>query len=452
MLHKIIIENYKSFGTRGEISLYPNPKRTLYVNHIYSGEELLYPVLKHSFIIGPNASGKTNIVTAMKFLKEFCSGQMHHDPKDEFLRHWYYRNRFSLPALEDEAPVHFMVEFSKGGKYYEYSASFDGEGIKTESLYLIRGNRLRPQIIFLRTRDKVEFHREMNVSYDTITRFHQQMEYNPETSILVLNANLRYVNSEDMFNAQAWFRENLEVSTKDFSLPTLLDMYCRTPRALQFTNTILQKMGVGSTVAIAESKPSEWLKNNDRNVDRTILNLFENGEISPSVHSYDTDDMVIRTVGRRKVIREMEFVHTGVGGYEWRTKPREESAGTIRLLTILAVLYQSMYEGKTYVIDNLEQQINAASFRDLLKYYCESDGNGQLIYTANSLMTLNQQEMTRMDEVCLLEKKEGSTQTIPLDGFPNIKSMLSLERNYLDGRFGGRPGIIEVDTPEDFAE
>ena len=54
MLHKIIIENYKSFGTRGEISLYPNPKRTLYVNHIYSGEDLLYPVLKHSFIIGPN--------------------------------------------------------------------------------------------------------------------------------------------------------------------------------------------------------------------------------------------------------------------------------------------------------------------------------------------------------------------------------------------------------------
>lgn len=452
MLHKIIIENYKSFGTRGEISLYPNPKRTLYVNHIYSGEDLLYPVLKHSFIIGPNASGKTNIVAAMRFLKEFCSGQMHHDPKDEFLRHWYYRNRFALPVLEDEAPVHFMVEFSKGGKYYEYSANFDGEGIKTESLYLIRGNRLRPLIIFLRTRDKVEFQKDMNVSYETITRFHQQMEYNPETSILVLNANLRYADSEDMYNAQAWFRENLEVSTENFSRPALLDMYCRTPRVLQFTNTILQKMGIGCTVAIAESKPSEWLKKNDRNVDRTILNLFENGEISPSVHSYDTDDMVIRTVGRRKVIREMEFVHMGAADYEWHTKPSNESAGTIRLLSVLAVLYQSMYEGKTYVIDNLDQQLNAASFRDLLKYYCEFEGNGQLIYTTNSLMTMNQQEMTRMDEVCLLEKKDGSTQTIPLDGFPNIKSMLSLERNYLDGRFGGRPGIIAVDVPDGLAE
>ena len=27
-----------------------------------------------------------------------------------------------------------------------------------------------------------------------------------------------------------------------------------------------------------------------------------------------------------------------------------------------------------------------------------------------------------------------------------------LERNYLDGRLGGRPGIIAVDAPEDFAE
>lgn len=146
MLHKFIIENYKSFASRGEISLYPNPKRTFYPNHIYSGDGLLYPVLKHSLIVGPNAFGKTNIVTAMKFLKEFCSGQLHHDPKDEYLNHWYYKNRFRLPVAEDEAPIHFLVEFSRGGRYYEYSVNFDGEGIKNEAMYLIRGNRLRPQV------------------------------------------------------------------------------------------------------------------------------------------------------------------------------------------------------------------------------------------------------------------------------------------------------------------
>ena len=108
MLHKIILENYRSFGTRGEISLYPNPKRTFYPSHIYSGEELLYPVLKHCLIVGPNASGKTNLVKGMKFIKEFCCGQQHHDPKDKWLNRWYYDNRFNLPVAEDEAPIHFM--------------------------------------------------------------------------------------------------------------------------------------------------------------------------------------------------------------------------------------------------------------------------------------------------------------------------------------------------------
>ena len=100
MLHKIILENYRSFGTRGEISLYPNPKRTFYPSHIYSGEELLYPVLKHCLIVGPNASGKTNLVKGMKFIKEFCCGQQHHDPKDKWLNRWYYDNRMSEEQLE----------------------------------------------------------------------------------------------------------------------------------------------------------------------------------------------------------------------------------------------------------------------------------------------------------------------------------------------------------------
>ena len=279
MLHKIILENYRSFGTRGEISLYPNPKRTFYPSHIYSGEELLYPVLKHCLIVGPNASGKTNLVKGMKFIKEFCCGQQHHDPKDKWLNRWYYDNRFNLPVAEDEAPIHFMIEFSKGGKYYEYSVNFDGDGIKTESLYLVRGNRLRPQVIFLRCRDKVDFSKEINATKELDSLFHQQFENNPETSLLVLNANFRYLDNADIINAQTWFRNNLEVSCEDMSMPRLMDLYCKTPRIMQFTNAILKQMGIGCTVAIAEFKPSDWLRKSSNTMDRSILNFFEGGEI-----------------------------------------------------------------------------------------------------------------------------------------------------------------------------
>ena len=449
MLHKIIIENYKSFGTKSEISLYPNPKRTFYQNHIYSGEDLLFPVLKHCLVVGPNASGKTNMVTALKFLKEFCSGQFHNDPKEQWLRHWYFNNRFNMPIAEDMAPIHFLVEFSKGGRYYEYSINFDGEGIKIEALYLVRGNRLRPQPVFLRTRDKVEFHKEIPVSHDDIIRMHQQMKFDPETSFLVLNANFNFLENEDMRNAQAWFCENMEVSCEDFSVPYLMDFYCRVPRALQFTNTILKTIGIGCTLAITEHKPSDWLKANAKNVDREILNLFESGQISPAVHCYNGDGMVVRSVGKKKVIRELEFVHTGANGYERRNKGDGESSGTMHLLTVCAILYHCIFEGKSYVVDGIDLNINGATFRDLLKYYCETDGCGQLIYTTNSLMTMNQQEMARLDEVNLLEKRDGCTRVIALDKLPKIKTLLSLERNYLDGRFGGRPGQVSVETFEE---
>lgn len=446
MLQKFTIENYRSFRERCEFNLYANPKRTSYPEHVYSGENLTFPVLKHCMLIGPTASGKSNVVSAMRFLKAFGSGQLHNDPKEEYLCHWYYNNRFNLPAMEDEAPAHFTIEFSKAGKSYEYSVSLDGEGIKNEALYLLRGNRLRPQIIFLRTRDRIEFQKDLAISNECISLLQQQMEYSPEASVLVLNANLRYVDCEDMFNAQEWFHRNLEVTDRNMTVPELLDFYCNKPRTLQFTNTLLEKIGVGCTVAIAESKPSEWLARNARTMDRAILNLFENGEISPSVHSYETEQMVIRSVGKRKVIRQLEFVHTGADGHVLRTDAARESDGTIRLLTVFAILYRTIYEGMTFVIDDMDANINAATLRDLMKFYCETEGSGQLVYTTNSLVTMNQQEMTRLDEVNLLEKKNGVTVNNALDRFPKIKTLLSLERNYLDGRFGGRPGIF---TSED---
>lgn len=450
MLHKIIIENYKSFGTKSEISLYPNIKRAQYVEHIHE-KDLLFPVLKHCLVVGGNASGKTNMVMAMKFLKDFCCKQQQGEQQEDWLKHWYYNNRFKMPIAEDAAPIHFLVEFSFAGKYYTYSCAFDGEGIKIEALYRTPGLRLRPVVVFVRARNKVEFHKDIYVPEDDLRRLYQQMKLYPESSVLAMNANLGFVENEDIVNAQRWFLEKLEISHGDYSLPWLMDLYCNTPRSLGFTNTILKKMGIGCTVAFSEHKPSEWLKCNVKYLDRTVLNLFEGGEISPAVYNYNDKDFIIRTVGRRKVVRQLEFVHTGVNGYEVRTKADEESAGTIHLLTLIAILYQTIYQGKTFVADGLDVNINGATFRDLMKLYCEAHGNGQLIYTANSLMSMNQQEIVRVDEVNLLEKKDGITNVITLDRFSKfkLKPLLSLMRNFLDGRLGGRPGEVSA---EDIAE
>ena len=97
-------------------------------------------------------------------------------------------------------------------------------------------------------------------------------------------------------------------------------------------------------------------------------------------------------------------------------------------------------------MDHLDDKLNVATFKDLCKMYLETTTKGQLIYTANNVATMNQQEMTRVDEIHLLEKQDGKTKVINLDRFSKlkIKQLLSLERNYLEGRFGGRPGKVEA--------
>ena len=62
MLEKIIFENFKSFRQKTEISLIKTNYTLLPYNVADNG------VLKGCLFVGPNASGKSNIIIAIKYL------------------------------------------------------------------------------------------------------------------------------------------------------------------------------------------------------------------------------------------------------------------------------------------------------------------------------------------------------------------------------------------------
>ena len=76
--------------------------------------------------------------------------------------------------------------------------------------------------------------------------------------------------------------------------------------------------------------------------------------------------------------------------------------------------------------------------KHLIKFFGNSETNGQLIFTTHETPLLNQQELLRADEVWFTEKKSGETQMYSLNDFKYHKS-LSVENGYLDGRFGAIP-------------
>ena len=64
MLYRFIIENFKSFKKRNEISFIPDE-----TSHHVAYAETQIPVLRDAVIYGANASGKSNVIKAINFVR-----------------------------------------------------------------------------------------------------------------------------------------------------------------------------------------------------------------------------------------------------------------------------------------------------------------------------------------------------------------------------------------------
>lgn len=67
MFIRLSVENFKSFNTRQELSLLSSSKIQEMANHCVEIKGV--KLLKNAAIYGGNASGKTNVIKAMKFIK-----------------------------------------------------------------------------------------------------------------------------------------------------------------------------------------------------------------------------------------------------------------------------------------------------------------------------------------------------------------------------------------------
>ena len=84
MILKISVENYKSFDKREELSMISSSKIQTNKNHRIKIKQV--NVLKNAVVYGANASGKTNLVDVLRFVKETLSGGLPINSVNSFCR------------------------------------------------------------------------------------------------------------------------------------------------------------------------------------------------------------------------------------------------------------------------------------------------------------------------------------------------------------------------------
>ena len=122
----------------------------------------------------------------------------------------------------------------------------------------------------------------------------------------------------------------------------------------------------------------------------------------------------------------------------------DESNGTKRLFTYGPVLKNALENGKTIIIDEIDNALHPAMTKSLIEMFQNPNINkksAQLIFNTHeiSLLDLN---LFRRDQIYFVEKdnKTGVSDLYSLDDFSPRKSE-NIQKGYLQGRYGAMPVV-----------
>jgi len=400
MLKSIKISNFKSINEEIELSFEPAIKKEL--DEYYFTEDNL---LKMALIYGPNASGKTNIIKAIDFLKNFIFSP----PKDkeEKIKLTPFKftdtpkdiSKFVLEFIEDNFSFIYEIHISDNQIIYE--------NLKSKNLSL---SKPRYADVFIRAKE---------IKWGSKIKIKTQ-----EKDILKLNT------LPNISLLSAYLRVNLEIIEieKVFSFfKKILPAIYPTTDLLGFVLEKLEKQEIKKEEII------KVLKNADFAIDD-----FDIEEKEPEIEFLE----FLKNIGKEEFnnFKKIEIIFKHLQKYQLEFK--EESLGTQRFYQLAAILVIAFKNSYIIPIDEIESSLHPDLLKFFILIFLSNSKNSQLILTTHTRELLFEKDILRKDVIWFCEKKEDlSTDLFSLSDFSEVRDNTSIYNYYKYGKFGAIPNI-----------
>lgn len=448
MLIKVVVENYKSFDQREELSMISSSKIQTNADHRVSIKKT--NILKHAAIYGANAAGKSNIVKAIAFMKSVLNDGLQVNSMND-----YCRNKEENRKRESV----FELLFSVGDKFYAYgfSAVLNDLKITGEWLYELNQNG-SSNVLFTREGDNVPvLGNRVKLTEEEKIRFNVYAEdfagHNTKLFLAEMNRGKRYTEDSNLlFFFMAWYwLKNQVVLFEPSSVAMYSDNYCNKDN-VQKISDLMKTFDTGITEIETKEITLEELDKLAPNIHFSELFLNIQSEINDkdvteferssrvndvifSVHIRKGEDPVVTTLVMKHNRSSFEFA--------------EESEGTKRLFDLIEMLI-SREDDIVYVMDELETSLHPKMTEHFLELFMKAHKNQktQLIFTTHeaAIMDLN---LFRMDEIWFVERNADNASTIySLDKFKERYDK-KISKAYLNGRYGAVPVFKQFSFEEE---
>src|SRR5262249_52561079 len=413
MLIEFRVGNFRSFDEPQTFSLVASSD-TRHPDNCTPFQKL--KLLKSAAVYGANASGKSNLIKAMGFLRQFVlvsattmnvGDEIPVVPfllnpesrgKASFFEVMFVvgevRYQYGFTATRKRVQDEWLIAYPKGRARHLLERSFDAERAQTS--WAFRGElEKKGTLLKERTRDNglvLSRGAELNVA--------------PLTTVFL------------------WFRQMMSVLDLSTSPGVLIELTAKRlkedPKFRQRVLRLLRHAGLGiSDLEVAEERRYfSWTPAESDPVGRVPVD---------PIHVY-----TIRSI------------HQSLGGEPVTFNFLEaESNGTQRFLALVGPWLDALDQGTLLVIDELDCSMHPELTQKLVELFQTRDANpkgAQLVFSTHD-STLMDLELFRRDQIWIVEKNRagGSRLSSLYDFEEKPRNNEAVQQRYLAGRYGGVP-------------
>lgn len=400
MIHSYKFKNFFSFADWAEVSFVVNKK--VPESDLVFTSPAGVRLSKMMTVIGPNASGKTNVLKPLPFLRWFVCDSFSHLKPDSNIpidTHFFSNNEKS----------EFEIEFESGGEIYKYVLVASKDRVYEECLYIksIKFNYL--------------FKREWNEKESKYDFAQQKFGFlkkeaekvRPNASLISTAAQYDVSCARELVSLFNGFEVNVDYGGRTpFETDDIFDaseMFFGAPNLKKQMVKLLCDFDFGISDVVIEKRKIKDKSDQEHDI-----------YVPFGLHR----------AGRKEC--KLPFIH--------------ESSGTKRayilLNKFLPLLNSSLDSGGVVVIDEMESDLHPEMLRPLLELFINpgtNKKNTQIIFTCHAHEVL---EIVDKSQVQLVEKNaEGESETWRLDSMKGVRRDDNIYAKYRAGTYGAVPNL-----------
>ena len=415
MFIQFAFKNYKSFRDDTVLDLSATKITEHNERVVTIGKERMLPT---AAIYGANASGKSNVIEAFRFMTTYVMDSLNYGgemskkgSKSRVVRRTPFLFDTNSKNEDSTFEVFFITSEDMGCKTYNYGFALNDDGVSEEWLNVKSKTAKEYRRIIYRGEGELDLSGIPAKSRENI-----RIALEKETLIVSLGAKLKIAKLKMI---RDWF---FNINFTNFGDP--------------IENAFVSRL---LPYEFAESKE----------VQKNIIKYFSS--FDPSIVDFAVTEF--KDEAGEEHIR-IEAVHKVAGTDELTSIPFEdESDGTLKMFALYQAMHDALESGGVFCIDELNARLHPLLVRNFIITFLNPEINvnhAQLIFTTHEAWLLAN-NLLRRDEIWFTEKdSDGATTLYSLADFVDedgvkIRKDESFEKNYLLGKYGAIPELKSFD-------